>query len=444
MQKPTDVTTTESAPSDPRKPGHDHDRAQFVSVKDHGLVLGDRPYHFVGANFWQAMNLASRGPGGNRDQLVRELDRLKASGVTNVRIIAASEGPDTEPYRAVPALLKSPGEYDLALLDGLDFVLKEMGERHMKAVMVLGNMWHWSGGFGQYLLWAGAAEAIPYPPPAENGNWDEYQRFCAQFYGNERAVGYYLQHVQHIVARYNPYTRTRYRDDPTIMAWELANEPRAVDRLDDYRRWIARASAYIKTLDPQHLVTTGSEGDTSQPSFTNTEYYADHDVPTIDYGTAHVWIQNWDWYDPAAPEDTFDSALALAKRYIDSHVERTLRLNKPIVFEEFGIARDHNRFDAASSVVWRDRYYREFIEHLLAHARMGAVSGTNFWAWSGESRPLEPYGSFWKPGDPFLGDPPHEQQGWYGVYDTDVSTIDLISHYAELMNGAQGHRRAQP
>src|SRR5215468_8638853 len=211
---------------------------RFVTVRGTEFRLEGRSYHFVGANYWQAMNLASRGPGGNRQQLLRELDDMKAHGITNLRIMAASEGPDPEPLRIVPALLEAPGVYHADLLDGLDFALKALADRDMKAIMTLGNMWHWSGGLGQYLVWAGLARSIPYPPPHPGGDWDEYQRFTAQFYGNARAVSYYLDHVTKIVTRVNPFTNRSYRDDPTIMAWELANEPRALSHVDAYLAWV--------------------------------------------------------------------------------------------------------------------------------------------------------------------------------------------------------------
>ena len=75
--------------------------------------------------------------------------------------MAASEGPNTEPYRMVPALMVSPGDYDESVLDGLDFFLAEVGKREMKAVMVLNNYWQWSGGMGQYVSWS-EGTSIPY------------------------------------------------------------------------------------------------------------------------------------------------------------------------------------------------------------------------------------------------------------------------------------------
>lgn len=88
---------------------------EFVTVSDGKFMLAGRPYYFVGANFWQGMNMGVNGHGGDRDQ-------LQQLGVTNLRVMASSEGPDTEPYRMVPALMISPGEYNESVFDGLDFL----------------------------------------------------------------------------------------------------------------------------------------------------------------------------------------------------------------------------------------------------------------------------------------------------------------------------------
>lgn len=419
-------------------PGADDDpsshRDGFVTVRGTEFRLDGRSYHFVGANYWQAMNLASRGPGGDRQQLLRELDDLKAHGITNLRIMAASEGPDPEPLRIAPALLQAPGIYNADLLDGLDFAVKALADRDMKAIMTLGNLWHWSGGLGQYLVWAGLARSIPCPPPRPGGDWDEYQRFAARFYDSPRAVSYYLDHVAKIVTRVNPYTNRSYCDDPTIMAWELANEPRALDHVDSYLAWIATSAQLIKSLDHNHLVTIGSEGDTSEPSYSGTEYLRDHALSAIDYGTAHVWVQNWGWYDPLDAAASYAPAVARAKAYIDSHVSRTRTLDKPIVFEEFGLARDRNSFSPASPVTARDQYYAELLGHIYAQAKTGAVAGANFWAFAGESRPVLPFGQWWRPGDALVADPPHEPQGWYSVYNSDSSTLAVVTHFSRLMS----------
>jgi mannan endo-1,4-beta-mannosidase len=410
-------------------------RSEFVRVEGTQFFLGKDPYYFVGANFWHAMNLASRGKGGNRAQLLRELDDLAARGIKNLRVIAASEGPDSEPYRVVPALMKSPGVYDQEVLDGLDFLLKAMSDRDMRAVMVLGNMWPWSGGFAQYLVWNKVAKKVPYPPPAPGGDWNVYQDFTAQFYGHKKSVKQYLDHTRFIVSRYNKYTRRRYADEPAIMAWELANEPRALKNVKPYLAFIEESSRAIKQLDKNHLVTVGSEGDTPWPGYTGTELVASHEFDSIDYATAHVWIQNWGWFDPEKPERTYPTAVKNAKDYVKSQVSKAELLGKPLVIEEFGIARDENSYDPSATVWWRDYYFKEINRLMLGFAESSSpLAGFNFWAWAGESSPVQPFGSVWRPGDPMLGDPPHEYQGWYSVYTADTSTLAIFQKYAQRMS----------
>ena len=57
------------------------------------------------------------------------------------------------------------------------------------------------------------------------------------------------------------------------------------------------------------------------------------------------------------------------------------------------------------------------------------ISGVSFWAWAGEGRPSTP-GGYWQRGDALLGDPPHERQGWYSVYDDDREMSELIARTA--------------
>jgi mannan endo-1,4-beta-mannosidase len=388
-----------------------------VTVSDGKFVLDGRPYYFVGANFWQGMNLAVDGRGGDRNRLVAELDHLQRLGVTNLRVMASSEGPNTEPYRMVPALMISPGEYDASVLDGLDYLLAEMGKRNMRAVMVLNNYWQWSGGMAQYVAWH-TGTAIPYP-----GDWGTFMAYSANFYDCAECQAWYRAHITAIVNRTNPYTGLVYRDDPAIFAWELANEPR---RYPD--EWIDDTAGYIKSLDPNHLVTTGSEG---SPPGERQDFADAHDGPHIDYATIHIWPQNWGWYDPANP-GTYAGAEANARRYFQIHAAEAAALGKPLVLEEFGLARDweprRNIYRADSPTTYRDLFYTVMFDEVYASASAGGpAAGDNFWAWSGQARP----------GDDWVGDPPHETPGWYSVYDTDATTLAIIAAHADEMDRVQ-------
>ncbi|MDX1674564.1 MAG: cellulase family glycosylhydrolase [Longimicrobiales bacterium] len=402
----------------------------FVRVADGGFVIGERPYHFLGVNLWYGMNLGAGREAGDRARLVRELDRLAELGVTNLRVMAATEGPRDQPWRVHPAVQPAPGEYDEGLLRGLDFLLAEAGRRGMRVVLVLNNFFQWTGGFAQYVSWA-TGEPIPYPE--QDGNtWDDFQRYSARFYAVPEARSLFRRYVAMLIDRENTVTGVAYRDDPTIMAWQLSNEPRGFDHSDAYVEWVDRMSWFIRERAPRQLVSLGGEGKLTP--YERTQFPRVAASPALDYVTVHLWIENWGWYRPERPEETFPVAVGRSMAYLAEHLAVAERLGKPLVLEEFGVSRDRLDYSPGASVGYRDEFFRIVFEALHKAAVEGTVvAGGNVWSWSGEARPEEP-GGYWAPGDPFTGDPPHERQGWYSIYDDDTSTLELIAEYAARMD----------
>jgi mannan endo-1,4-beta-mannosidase len=396
------------------------------------FVVSGHDYTFLGTNLWYGAQLAQSGDATGRARLIRELDRLHGLGVDNLRILGGSEGPDSEPFRVIPALEPAPGEHDERVAEGLDFLLAEMKARGMRAVVCLNNFWFWSGGMAAYVAWLDHT-TVPYWI-VPGGRFSDYTHYAARFYEHAGARAAFLDHVAWLLTRTNIYTGRAYRDDPTIMSWELANEPRGVDRPAAMRAFIADAARRLKRLDPNHLVTTGSEGSTQNPRDAGLDFELDHASDDIDYATVHIWVQNWGLYDPKGGSDQLATATEWALAHLDQHVKRAQAMGKPLVLEEFGLARDGGSFDASAPTTARDAYYRALFAAVARHARSGgALRGASFWAWSGEGRPREA-GGMWKPGDALLGDPPHEEQGWYGVYDADASTLALIRDLAHKIS----------
>lgn len=401
----------------------------FIQVKNGQFFYNGNVYKYLGTNFWYGMNLGAE----NQKRLLIELDKLSEMGVANLRIMAASEGDSQTPWSMQPALQAKPGEFDEKLLQGLDFLLAEMGKRNMKAVVCLSNFWPWSGGFAKYVSWTKSNEPIPYPPPAIGGDWRTYQEYSAQFYQNQKAQEWYRITIAQIINRKNSITKKLYKEDPTIMSWQLANEPAGINVVSQYRIWIDKTAKFIKSLDSNHLVSIGSEGYASSEK-NGTDFKLDHQTDAIDYFTFHLWIQNWGWYDPQNPKDSYPKAIKAASEYILKHIKVAEEANKPLVLEEFGIGRDEDSYDGRSPVLQRDKYYDFIFNFIYSNSKeIPVVSGVNFWAWGGIGRPSSPR-SIWKFGDDFTGDPPHEGQGWYSVYDTDESTIKIIKNYAEKFN----------
>jgi mannan endo-1,4-beta-mannosidase len=409
--------------------------AQFVRVDGQQFVLGGEPYYFVGTNFWYGAYLGSTGKVGNRDRLAQELDLLAENGITNLRVLAASESSSL--IKSVkPSIQSAPGELDEQLLLGLDYLLVEMAKRDMKAVLYLNNFWQWSGGMTQYLQWA---EKRSIPDPDITGDWDAYISESAGFYRSAKAQSLFLDFVEQIVSRVNNISNIKYQDDPTIMAWELANEPRAgindlpEDAKQPFINWVASTSHYIKRLDRNHLVTTGSEG-TAGTSNDSDLFIEAHRTSDIDYLTVHLWPKNWGWLNMHEAEQSYPVAIANAKAYLGDHVKYAKLLNKPIVLEEFGVERDSADYSLNSTRKYRDRFFKEVFEFIEASAAVGGpLVGSNFWGWGGLGRAH--HGDFiWRAGDSFTGDPPQEHQGLNSVFDSDQSTLKIIQQHGFGLN----------
>ncbi|UII25318.1 hypothetical protein LVD15_18690 [Fulvivirga maritima] len=404
---------------------------QFVTVKDGLLYHQGEPYYFIGTNYWYGMNLGSAGNAGDRERLKRELDHMQELGIKNLRIIGASEGPDDAPYRVVPSLQPEAGKYNEEVFQGLDFLLVEMNKRGMTAAVGLNNFWIWSGGMSQYISWANDS-AMVYSPPVENTNWHYFQQHSSSFFANKKANKLYRNFIKTMINRTNTISGIKYKDDPTIMSWQLSNEPRGYANIEAYRKWVDETAHFIQKKDKNHLVSIGSEGNTAT-HHAGTNFWIDHQSKYIDYATMHIWVENWAWYDPKKGTEDLDSAIYKAKKYLHEHLALSQKMNKPLVLEEFGVARDNGSFEITASTENRNKLFEAIFEEVYQNAGKGLM-GCNFWSYSGEGRPKKAAG-LWHAGDPFTGDPPHEKQGWYSVYDTDSATLELISKYAGLMNG---------
>ena len=280
-----------------------------------------------------------------------------------ISVMALSEGPDSALYRMSPSLQPAPGVFNEAVFEGLDHLLHEMNSRNMRAVMTLNNYWHWSGGMAQYVAWA-EGSAIPYPPshPDFTGNWGTFMTYSARFYTIPQCQTTFQAAIAAVIGRTNTVSGMLYRDDPTIFAWELANEPRNYPQA-----WIDETAAFIKSLDPNHMVTSGSEGSVGG------DFLATHDGPLIDYATCHIWPQNWGWYQPANPA-TYAYALQQSLDYLRTHAGLAATvLDKPLVLEEFGLARDGGSLDPAAATTYRDNFFGQLYAAVEANAEGGGA-----------------------------------------------------------------------
>lgn len=404
-------------------------QSQFVKVQDGKFVRNGKPYYYVGTNFWYGAILGSEGQGGNRERLCKELDALKKTGIDNLRILVGSDGERGVTTKVEPTLQEAPGVYNDTILAGLDYLLMEMGKRDMVAVLYLNNSWEWSGGYGFYLEHAGEGKA---PRPNEAG-YSAYMNFVTKFASNQLAHQLFYDYVRFILSRTNRYTGKRYCDDPAIMSWQIGNEPRAFskEQLPEFEKWLAEASALIRSLDANHLISIGSEGSWGCEN--------DYDCyericadKNIDYCNIHLWPYNWSWARKDHLIEDLGKACKNTKDYIDRHLAICDRLQKPLVMEEFGYPRDGFSFSPKSTTKGRDGYYKYVFSLVADNAEQGGkFAGCNFWGWGGFAKPQHEQ---WQVGDDYTGDPAQEAQGLNSVFSTDKSTLKVVKKQVKRMS----------
>lgn len=403
---------------------------KFVTTHKHQFRLNGQPYYFTGTNYWYGPLLGmDKNNKAALQRLNNELDFLQKNGVTNLRVMAAVEGYGlvNGVSRVHPPVQTTPGVFNDSLLKGLDYLLAEMGKRNMKAVLFLSNNWEWTGGFLQYVNWFGL---VPDSIVQRKLNWDEQRDITSRFYKCDLCKKAYLKQVEYIVKRTNTVTGKSYINDPAIMAWQLANEPRPMrpSADTDYARWISDVAGVIKKLDKKHLVSIGHEGYMATDG-DMALYEKIHTYKNVDYLTIHIWAKNWGWFQPEQMQESIDTVKRRAAQYIAVHEAVAKKIGKPLVIEEFGLPRDHHQYSPATTTSLRDEFYKIIFDaYYRSKLSMGNVAGVNFWAFGGMGRPLNAQ-VFWKAGDDYTGDPPMEEQGLNTVFDSDTSTWELIRRY---------------
>ncbi len=401
------------------------EKETFWTVRDGHFCKGDSaPVYYIGTNMWYGPLLASGTAAADLPRLTRELDSLKSIGVTNLRVLVGADGECGVKSKVEPTLQIKPGVYDEEVFAGLDRFLAELGRRDMSAVLFINNAWEWSGGFGQYLEWAGEGKALS----TVDALWSDYCEHTSKFITCDAAKEMFARHLTNVVSRVNTVTGKNYRDDPAIFSWQICNEPRFFLNGDPalkqaFADWLCESAALIKSIDPNHMVSTGSEGsfgcEGDMELFTKI-----HACPDIDYLTIHIWPLNWSWVHRDSLAEDLPEAIRKTDEYIAAHIEAAKLLGKPLVLEEFGFPRDGFRFDKSSPTTLRDKFYGNVFDTLTASKQRGDVfAGVNFWTWGGEARQRDVY---WQRGDDYCGDPAQEQQGLNSVYLGDSSTISLL------------------
>jgi hypothetical protein len=310
----------------------------FVQRSGKQLLLDGEPYTFSGLNVYYANSRGRCGPsvdlGDTLDQWGGGKEVLRAWFFQN--------------------LATSDGERDWSAFDQTIAIAKERGYR---IIATLANQWG----------------------DCDTGYGYKSEDWYRSGYKAKDPLGTvsYRDYVAEIVSR--------YRDDPTILAWQLVNEAEdktgphggcPADAADVLQSWATDVSGLIKSLDPNHLVSLGTIGG-GQCGTSSTEYRRVHDIPTIDLCEVH---------DVGHPDSTMPGD---AWNGMQASLNFCNALNKPLFVGESGIA--------VESPDGLQARADEFAAKFKAQAAAGVV-GELAWLWS----PFDSIGYDIGPTDPAL------------------------------------------
>ena len=226
----------------------------------------------------------------------------------------------------------------------LDYALYQAEKHGIKLLITFTNYWDAFGGMGQYVKWA------------------------------EDYVNGLLNHT-------NPYTNRKLKDEPSVFAWELSNEPRcntdAQCKDNILYNWAKEMSEYVKSIDPNHMVSLGDEGFYNKPYGYYNEYttsnYAFYGaegvdfeklmtIDTLDFGTPHLYLDQWGMKHTGTGQDDL--------LWFKIHGETCAELDKPVILEEFGL----------TDRTIRDSEYKQWFEVLEGNVYDTVeYAGTNYW-----------------------------------------------------------------
>ena len=332
-------------------------RDEFVRQRGGRFVIGQRPFRFVGAN------VAVMYRDEDRERMPETLRQAAQAGIKVVRVWAFGEGgpndikpvADFEDWPRNHSFRLAPGQWNEDAFVHLDKVIAEAAKNNLYVQLCLTNWWRDTGGVTQYLRWAGINDAAD-----DSYKFGINNEKAMLFYSNPETRRLYREHLEKLATRRNTITGVMYRDDPAIFGWELMNEAQAITgRWAERRAWFEEMSAYLKSLDPNHLIAPGAWGYRS--SSERREWLADHSIPTIDYCDVHNY--------PRDDRDSFVDTPAALKEFIENRAAAAFSIKKPLVVGEFGMGVEgHN---GAPQIDW----YRALFEGSVRTGSAGAM----FW-----------------------------------------------------------------
>lgn len=331
----------------------------FVRASGTEFVVDGHAFYFAGANSY---DLFTYGDGSStqtaqdietkymdKSKIDSTMSQMAQDGVTVLR----TWGFSNESWHGFET---SKGVYSEAQFMLFDYIMDSARRNGIKVIITLENYWEAYGGIDKKLQWQGLS----------SGN----HTARAQYFSNANCKNQYKVYAEHFINRVNHYTGVAYKDDPTIFAWDLMNEPRYQDAAVNENKtgitlkaWVDEMASYIKSLDRNHMVCVGIEGHETKYGFGGDEgnpFVYIQQSPYIDFCSAHPYPDEH-WANLSS-----EGTKNLMKMWInDAHNV----VKKPLVVGEFNTHNNKDQYwpavfgvleeeGAAGGLLWEYNYRR--------------------------------------------------------------------------------------
>lgn len=336
---------------------------QPVKIDGTNFIRGNETFKFIGANMMSLIWYDEAGL-----SVDKAIKTAKESGINVLRIYLLGnrfEGPFSGPYTEWP---KEDGEEDNATRSHIKDYLGNYNEHYFKKL--------------DEILNTASKHEVYIIITLRDYVWDDDIYWME---GNEREdmftdpelIEAFKNFVTYTITRKNTINNKIYKDDPTILAWDIINEPQTQNAPDmALPDWLKMITAYIHTLDENHPVTVGIT--TNDPMWDEyISFYGIVNDTGVDFFSFHIYPEQWANNGSLLPYNIWQPPYGnphpnpeVTKKLISHRTENFLSFGKPVVMEEFGFS---TRFGQTELL----KVYRNSMDAAFDAGASGAV----FWDW---------------------------------------------------------------
>ena len=337
-------------------------KGSFVTRAGTRLELDGKPFRFGGANI-EWLGLAGYGPadpaGPHYPSHFEIDDALTTAREMGARVVRSQTMGDS--VGCGLCLEPDRGKFNPAAFERIDYALRSARTRGIRIIPTIVGDDAKDGGAGcVYLRWRGISV-----PGCTIVNMEP-------FWTDPGVLVDVEQHIRALLDHVNVYTGVAYKDDPTILGWDLLNGGGSPTP------WTRQVAQYVHSLDSRHLILSGA---------------VNAGLAAVDACVSFVY-PHW----------------SLPLSFVRNWIDTCRAAGKPYVVYEYGW--DLTNFPTRPSL-------SGFLASLRANPE---IAGDAFWALEAHAD-----GHGWMPTPADTSDPVVARTGesgqWWAMYYTGVSTL---------------------